>query len=438
MNPVRRLTPKHCALHARSAVIAALLAGTLCAAPANSGSAPTYSKDVAPILYKNCASCHRAGEIAPMSLLTYKETRPWAASIREKVTLGEMPPWHSNDPRGTFSNDRRLSVAERDTIVRWVVAGAPEGNPKELPPIPMFAEGWEIGKPDVVLSMSKAYDVPASGTVNYQYFTIPTNFTEDKWVQAIEVRPGERKVVHHILVFVRQQDKQPLPPAFTSIVPAPSAQANGQRQGEARGPGYLLATTAPGTNAMTFQPGTAVRVPAGATLIFQVHYTADGIATKDQSSVGMIFAKQPPQTEIRNSAFVNATFTLPAGSANEQVDSAIRFDEDSHIWALFPHTHLRGKSWSYRLVYPDGHAQDLLSVPKYDFNWQTYYVFSTPVAVPKGARLEATAHYDNSTANKWNPDPTKEVHWGEQTWQEMQYSGITYSVDHPALSASSH
>src|SRR5690242_6281156 len=242
MNPVRRLTPKHCALHARSAVIAALLAGTLCAAPANSGSAPTYSKDVAPILYKNCASCHRAGEIAPMSLLTYKETRPWAASIREKVTLGEMPPWHSNDPRGTFSNDRRLSVAERDTIVRWVVAGAPEGNPKELPPIPMFAEGWEIGKPDVVLSMSKAYDVPASGTVNYQYFTIPTNFTEDKWVQAIEVRPGERKVVHHILVFVRQQDKQPLPPAFTAIVPAPSAQANGQRQGEARGPGYLLAT----------------------------------------------------------------------------------------------------------------------------------------------------------------------------------------------------
>ena len=417
-----------------------VLGGLLYAAPAISGSTPTYSKDVAPIIYKNCASCHRAGEIAPMSLLTYKETRPWAASIREKVALGEMPPWHSNDPHGMFSNDRRLSQAEKDTIVRWAVGGAPEGNPKDLPSVPKFTEGWEIGTPDVVLSMAKPYDVPASGTVNYQYFTIPTNFTEDKWVQSIEVRPGERRVVHHILVFVRQQGSQPPKPAFTSVVPPPSASgsasANGERQGEVRGPGYLLATTAPGTNAMTFQPGAAVRIPAGATLIFQVHYTANGTAAKDQSSVGMIFAKQAPETEIRNSAFVNATFTLPAGSANEEVDSAIRFDQDSHIWALFPHTHLRGKSWSYRLVYPDGHAQELLTVPKYDFNWQTYYVFATPVAVPQGSRLEATAHYDNSAANKWNPDPSKDVRWGEQTWQEMQYSGITYSVDHPAQSAS--
>lgn len=374
-----------------------------------------------------------------MSLLTYKETRPWAASIREKVTLGDMPPWHSSDPHGTFSNDRRMSSAEKDTLVRWVTAGAPEGDPKDLPPTPKFTEGWEIGTPDAVFTMTKPFDVVASGTINYQYFTIPTNFSEDKWVQAIEVRPGERKVVHHILVFVREAGKTAPRPAFTAVVPPPpSAAANGQSQNEVRGPGTLLATTAPGTNAMTCQPGTALRIPAGATLIFQVHYTANGTAAKDQSSVGMIFAKEPPQKEIRNSAFVNATFTIPAGTADKEVDSAIRFDEDVHIWALFPHTHLRGKSWSYKLVYPDGHSQDVLSVPKYDFNWQTYYVFTTPLAVPKGSRLEATAHYDNSAANKWNPDATKDVHWGEQTWQEMQYSGITYSVDDPAKPVSNN
>ena len=371
-----------------------------------------------------------------MSLLTYKETRPWARAIREKVALGEMPPWHSSDPHGTFSNDRRMTSEEKDTIARWVAGGAPEGDAKDLPVLPKFAEGWEIGTPDVVLTMQKPFDVVASGTINYQYFTIPTNFTEDKWVQAIEVRPGERKVVHHILVFVREPGKQAARPAFTMVVPAPPATASGQPQNEVRGPGTLLATTAPGTNAMTYAPGTALRIPAGSTLIFQVHYTANGTSSKDQSSVGMIFAKQPPPTEIRNSAFVNATFDIPAGAADTEVDSAIRFDDDVHIWALFPHTHLRGKSWSYRLVYPDGHSQDVLSVPKYDFNWQTYYVFATPLAVPKGSRLEATAHYDNSLSNKWNPDPTKDVRWGEQTWQEMQYSGITYSVDGSKHSAS--
>jgi hypothetical protein len=367
-----------------------------------------------------------------MSLLTYKEARPWAKAIREKVSLGEMPPWHSSDPHGTFSNDRRLTDEDKDTLERWATSGAPEGDPKDLPPTPKFTEGWEIGTPDAVFTMTKPYDVAASGTINYQYFTIPTNFTEDKWVQAVEVRPGERRVVHHILVFVREPGKQVRSPAFTPVVPPLPPTASGQ-QGEARGPGSLIATTAPGTNAMTFQPGTAMRVKAGATLVLQVHYTANGTAAKDQSSVGMIFAKQPPEKEIHNSAFVNATFTIPAGSADKEVDSAIRFDEDSHIWALFPHTHLRGKSWSYRLVYPDGHSQEVLTVPRYDFNWQTYYVFTTPLAVPKGARLEAFAHYDNSETNQWNPDPKKDVHWGEQTWQEMQYSGITYSVDKPLV-----
>ena len=392
----------------------------------SNGNAPTFSKDVAPIIYRNCASCHRSGEIAPMSLLTYEEVRPWAKAIREKVSLGQMPPWHANAPRGAFSNDRRLTDQEKDTLIRWAGNGAPQGDPKDLPPAPKFADGWEIGKPDAVIAMAKSYDVPASGTVAYQYFTAPTNFTEDKWIQAIEVRPGARKVVHHILVFARAPENAPPETGYLQVVPK---LGSGGARGEGRG--ALIATTAPGTNALVFDPGTALLIKAGSVLTFQVHYTASGAAAADRSSVGVIFAKEPPRQRIRTSAFMNPLFRLPPGAPNEAVESAIEFTEDVHIYALFPHTHLRGKSWEYRMVYPDGRKETVLSVPQYDFNWQTYYVFAKPLAVPKGARLEATAHFDNSPNNKFNPDATVEVRWGEQTWQEMQYSGITYAIDAP-------
>jgi hypothetical protein len=408
---------------------------------AQTKSAPTFSRDVAPILYKNCASCHRPGEIAPMPLLTYEQTRPWAKSIREKVALDQMPPWHAAEPRGTFSNDRRLSAAEKETLIQWATTGAPKGDPKDLPPMPKFTDGWEIGTPDLVLSMAKPFEVPPSGTINYQYFTVPTNFTEDKWVQSIEVRPGARSVVHHILVFCREPDAQPRTPAFVQVPPKSSPEST--KAGTDRplaqqpsGPGTLIATTAPGTNAMSFEPGSAMRIKAGSTLLLQIHYTAGGKLTEDRSSVGMIFAKQAKQ-EIRNSAFVNVLLKIPPGAANQEVDSAIEFKQDVHITALFPHTHLRGKSWQYRMVYPDGRSEVVLSVPKYDFNWQTYYVFAQPLAAPKGARLEAAAYYDNSAANPSNPDPKIEVHWGEQTWQEMQYSGTSYFVDQPDRSTAS-
>ncbi|HWZ33799.1 MAG TPA: hypothetical protein VNX18_20810 [Bryobacteraceae bacterium] len=396
---------------------------------------PTFSKDVAPILNKNCASCHRPGDIGPMPLLTYEQARPWARSIREKVSLGQMPPWHSVDPHGTFSNDRRLSDADKKTLIDWASNGAPEGNPKDLPSAPKFAEGWEIGQPDAVFTMEKPYSVPDKGTISYQYMQIPTNFTEDKWVQAIEVRPGTRSVVHHVLVFVRDPGT---PVRLMSFVPvAPKSAGPGARNQGASGggPGNLIATTAPGTNAMTFEPGMAVKVKAGATLVLQIHYTANGKAATDQTSVGMIYAKEPPRLEIHNSAFMQPMFKIPAGADNEAVDSAIEFKEDVHVTALFPHTHLRGKSWEYRLTYPDGRTDVVLAVPHYDFNWQTYYVFAKPLAVPKGSRLDATAHYDNSTSNKWNPDPTADVRWGDQTWQEMQYTGITYFVDQPAATS---
>jgi hypothetical protein len=408
---------------------AAVLALTVFGMTRTTAATPTFSKDVAPIIYKNCASCHRPGDIAPMSLLTYENARPWAKAIREQVATGQMPPWHATQPHGTFLNDRRLSEADRDTLIRWVDGGALKGNPKDLPPMPKFSDGWEIGTPDVVLSMSQDYEVPSSGTVAYQYFQVPTNFTEDKWVQAIEVRPGTRGVVHHILVFCREPGaRKPREVGYVSVVP--KMQQRGARADS------LIGTTAPGTNAMIFRPGTALMVKAGSVLILQMHYTTNGLAAKDKSSVGMIFAKQPPQLEMRTGAFVNPLFVIPPGASNHQVDSAIEFTEDAHIWGLIPHTHLRGKRWEYRVVYPDGRAEVVLSVPKYDFNWQTYYLFSKPLAVTKGTRLEATAHYDNSTANAFNPNPEAQVRWGDQTWEEMQYTGITYSIDSQRLQPS--
>jgi hypothetical protein len=393
---------------------------------------PTFSKDIAPILYKNCVTCHRPGEIAPMSLLTFEDARPYAKAIRDEVVEGHMPPWHADPAHGTFLNERRLTEADKQTIVRWANGGSPKGDPKDLPPIPSFPEGWTIGRPDAVFSMPAEYEVPAEGVVEYQYFEVPTNFTADKWIQAIEIRPGTRRVVHHVLVYAREPGPSTRPNVLKlrSDLDIPRrAPAEGQPRRQPRRLGSLIATTAPGTNAMIFRPGTALQIKAGAVLTFQVHYTTDGEAAKDRSNVGMIFAKEPPAQEIRSYHFINGQLAIPAGAADHRVGSEVGFTQDVTVWGLFPHTHLRGKSWEYRLVLPDGRSRVILSVPRYDFNWQTYYMFAEPLKVPAGGRIEATAVYDNSAANRSNPDAKVEVRWGDQTWEEMQYTGITYSVD---------
>ena len=414
---------------------------SIVAAMAQSGETPTFSKDVAPILFKNCVNCHRPGEMAPMSLLTYAQARPFARSIREKVELGTMPPWHAEAPAGTFLNERQLTSTEKGILVRWASNGAPEGDPKDMPPVPSFPTGWTIGTPDAIFTMAQPYNVPTSGEIAYQFVQIPTNFTEDKWAQAIEIRPGVRSVVHHVLVFASEPGGTPRQQPFVQrpgggngrgaaqVAPALAAALRGRAQNAATNRGPLIATTAPGTNAQLFQPGKAMRIKAGSVLTLQIHYTATGKAEKDSTSVGFIFAKEPPQQEVRSSAFVNAQLTIPAGATNHRVDSVIDFNQDAHIVALFPHTHLRGKNWEYQLTYPDGREEVVLAVPRYDFNWQTYYQFAKPIAAPKGSTLRAIAHYDNSANNKANPDPKVEVRWGDQTWEEMQYSGITYTVD---------
>lgn len=392
---------------------------------------PTFSNDVAPIFYKHCASCHRPGDIAPMSLLTYEDARPYARSIRTKVADGLMPPWHADAPAGAFRNDRRLSSTEKETIVAWVAAGAPKGNEADLPPAPIFPAGWSVGTPDVVLTMEKAYEVAAVGEIPYQYFEIPTNFTEDKWVQAIELKPGALPVVHHILAFSREPGGGRRAPVYTARVPDLAEVRRNAAPGfaGAANRGALIATTAPGTNALVFQPGEAMLIKAGSIITFQVHYTASGKAMSDRSSIGFVFAKQPPRREVRSGSFTNVLLAIPPGAAHHPVDAAVEFNVDTRVLALFPHTHLRGTEWEYRLVHPDGRSTVVLSVPRYDFNWQTYYEFAEPLMVPKGARLEARAHYDNSAANKFNPDPKVEVRWGEQTWEEMHYTGITFTVD---------
>jgi len=396
---------------------------------------PTYTRDVAPILYKNCVACHRAGEIAPMSLMTYAEVRPWARTIRQATAQGIMPPWHAAAPAGTFENERRLTDVEKDVIARWVAAGAPQGDPKDLPSPPHFTEGWQIGKPDVVFEMPEEYAVPASGTIEYEYFYIPTNFTEPKWLQAIEVRPGNRELVHHVLAFYQAPPDGPrMAPALKFIpehMKLPERKRGSRPPQKPVGPSRIIATYAPGTNPQVFRPGTALRLAPGGVLELQMHYTANGKAGTDRTRVGMIFAKEPPQHELRAGQFMNATVSIPPGASSHQVDTEVELVQDVTLWGVFPHTHVRGNKWEYKLAMPDGTVKPLLSVPNYDFNWQTYYMFKEPLSLPKGARILSSAWYDNSDKNPSNPDPKAEVKWGDQTWEEMQYTGILYTVKNP-------
>lgn len=404
--------------------------------------APTFSKDVAPILYKNCAGCHRPGEIAPMALLTYKDVRPWAKSIRDEVADRTMPPWHADPKHGRFTNDRSLSDAERDTIVKWANAGAPEGDPKELPPLPTFTEGWTIGKPDLVLTIPE-YTVPADGFIEYEYIEIPTNLTEDKWIQAFEVRPGNRSVVHHVIVSARPPQPERRPGAFRPApgMAIPAGQTGGPAEKEEqrqrginkyprpRGTGAMIGGFAPGTEAHVYEPGTALLLRAGSTLILQMHYTTSGTEATDRTSIGLRFATAPPKEELRLTSLVNGSLRIPPGDPNYSISAEMTTMADVTLRQILPHTHLRGKSWEYSAVYPDGRKEIILSVPRYDFNWQTSYQFAEPLKLPRGTKIIAVAHYDNSAGNPSNPDPKKEVTWGDQTWEEMMFTSFVFSID---------
>ena len=420
---------------------------------AQANAAPTFSRDVAPIMYAKCVSCHRPGEVAPMSLLTFKDVRPWAGAIREKVAARVMPPWHADRQYGTFRNNLSLTQPEIDTIVQWVAAGAREGDPSAMPAVPTFADGWQIGKPDQVFEMTSAFQVPARGTIEYQYFEVPTNFMEDRWMQAGEVRAGDRAHVHHIIVYVKEPQPRPRPavvtirpippaggfPARPSAPPAaagaPGTAARASTAGAQSTPApsrttdNMLVNWAVGEDAPIFQRGMAKRIPAGSTLIFQVHYTTNGTPGQDRSKLGLIFSKDAPEREVRTGAVANPLFMIPAGAASHQVEAEATFTEDVKVWTMHPHMHLRGKDMTYTATYPDGRQDVVLRVPKFDFGWQTDYWLAEPLLLPKGSKLHVSAHFDNSAANKANPDPTAAVRWGDQTWEEMMIGFFTYTVE---------
>jgi hypothetical protein len=369
----------------------------------------TFSKDVAPIFYKRCVECHRSGEIAPMSLMSYKDARPWAKAIKEKILERKMPPWLADPRYDHFENSRRLSQNEIDTLVAWVDGGALPGDEKDLPPPPKFEPGWIIGKPDVVLALQEEVSVPADGVIPYRYYTVPTQFTEDKWIQAAEIRPGNRGVVHHIIVFVQE------PGAKTGSGP--------------EGRGFKLAGFAPGEQPKVFPTGTAKLVKAGSNLNFQLHYTPNGKPAKDRSHIGLIFAREPVRKKVLTGTATNFQFVIPPGDPNFEVKSSWTAKEDVRLVDLMPHMHLRGKDFTYTAVYPDGRSEIVLQVPKYDFNWQLLYRFKEPLLLPKGSRLDCVAHFDNSPNNKYNPDPAKEVRWGPQTWEEMMIGWFDYVTE---------
>ena len=391
------------------ALAAASLAATVILGANVAGSKPTYTKDVASILNRRCVECHRAGEAAPMTFTSYKEVRPWAKAIKERVAVRAMPPWLADPAHGSFKNDRRMSDQEIETIAAWVANGAPEGNPADLPPAPKFETGWNIGKPDQTFDIGTDFDVPAEGTVPYKYFTVPTNFTEDKWIEAAEVRPDKRGVVHHIIVFIQEPGQ------------------NNTSRGGGTG-GNLLVGYAPGEQALVLEPGTARLVKAGSMFRFQVHYTTNGKATKDRSYIGVRYAKETPKFRALTGNALNFSFKIPAGDPAHEVKSTWTAKEDVILSGFMPHMHLRGKDFKYTVVFPDGREEVLLSVPKYDFNWQLAYELKEPLKLPKGTRIDCVAHFDNSPNNKYNPDPTKEVKWGDQTWEEMMIGWFTYKV----------
>jgi len=399
--------------------------GLMLAATPALANPPTFSKDVAPILYKSCVECHRPDAMAPMALISYEDARPWARAIKQKVTRREMPPWGADPAIGQFSNDVSLKQSEIDTIAAWVDGGAPQGNPAELPSVPKFAAGWSIGKPDLIFKMQQPFNVPADGTVPYSYVTIPTNLKEDIWIRGVELKPTDRRVVHHIISTLVEGNGKPPDPE-------PKLTRDPSRKELGGGLGGLV----PGRLYSLYEDGVARKIPAGADIVLQMHYTTIGQPITDQTEIGIVLAKEPP-AKLRaegGGAIPNMGFAIPPGDPNYEVVGKQTFDRDIFLSSLYPHMHVRGKDAQYSIIYPDGREEVVLRVPKYDFNWQLSYKLAEPKFMPKGSTLKVTMHYDNSTGNRFNPDPTATVRWGEQTWEEMML-GYYGTIELPGSTA---
>ncbi len=410
---------------------------------------PTFTKDVAPILYRNCVQCHRPGDVAPMSLLDYKSVRPWAKAIRTAVISRKMPPWFADPHYGKFSNDARLPDRDVETIKAWVDSGATEGNAGDLAPAPTFVEGWHLGKPDIVIDIGEDYKI-TPGEDAYEHFTVDTKFTEGRWIRAAEIMPGNRQVVHHVHVILIPQDQQTAAPSSTLAMPqlssfliregkltriredapvvndacATNAPALPHLTGFQEG---ALASFLPGRPPDVFPAGAAKWVPPGAKLEFVIHYArSSGKLQTDRTSVGLYLAPGPPEQVLRRMDLRNFFLRIPAGAPNHEVKRCLTFEKNTLLLSFTPHMHYRGKDVTYELIRPDGKHEILLAVPRYDFNWQLVYRLIQPAYVEKDSVLIVTAHYDNSANNAANPDPAKAIRWGDKTEEEMMTSWIEY------------
>ncbi len=368
----------------------------------NEDSPVTYSNQIARLFNDRCVECHRAGEIGPFPMTSYDDVAGWGEMIAEVVRERRMPPWHAHPDHGTFLNERRLTDAERDLIVTWVENGCPEGDPAELPEPRKFTEGWALPRaPDAVYAMRDTpVTVPADGGkegVRYQYFEVDPGFTEDKWFNASEVQPGAREVVHHIIVFAKPE---------------------GDRR---RRDWVFLTAYVPGLRLQGLLEGAAKRIPAGSTFVFEVHYTPNGREQQDLSRVGFNFVDADTVThEVITTEVVKADFAIPPQESHAEFTAqSAAAPAPLTLVSMSPHMHLRGKSFRYELLLPDGGREVLLDVPEYDFNWQTRYVLAEPRELPAGTRMLCTAVFDNSEENLANPDPNATVKWGDQSWEEM-------------------
>jgi hypothetical protein len=409
----------------RIGVVALALVGSTAALAATGGSVPTFNKDVLPILQKNCQGCHRPGEVAPMSLLTYKDARPWAKAMKVAVATKKMPPWFAE--YGHFANDRTLSAADVDTLVNWANNGAPEGDAKDAPPPLTFPDGWQI-KPDMIIEMPKAFHVKATGTINYQNIKVKANFPDDMWVVAAEMRAGNPKVVHHMRAIVVPPGSSWMSKAEYGVAYEEGSEAMaGAREGT-----DLLGKYNPGLGAQHFDvDGSAKFVPKGSDIVFNIHYTAVGSEQDDLSKVGLVFAKHPPERRYWMSPGTPAAFNLviPAGAENQEVVSQVTIGVDhAELVYIQPHMHLRGKDYELDAIYPTGEKQEIFK-GIWNFDWQVGYQLEKPLPLPKGTKLLAIAHYDNSLNNKYNPDPNKTIVWGDQNWDEMQSGFLGVVVD---------
>jgi hypothetical protein len=406
------------------------------AVPAN----PTFNKDVLPILQRNCQECHRPGAIAPMSFLTYKDTRPYARAIVKAVESRTMPPWFADPAVGHFENAKVLTREEIATLTAWAAKGAAEGDAKDRPAPVVFNDGWTIGQPDLVVTMPRDIELPATGIIDQQNVLVYAHFDKDMWVKAAEVRPGNPRAVHHMKAWIRPPNSLWMKDAPEGVLYSPPRGAlgvDGAPQVAALSEtGYrpvqdILAKYNPGVEGQEFATGRAAKfIAAGSDIVFEVHYTATGKREIDRSSVGIVLAAGPPaQRHLTTTAISARDFEIPAGAPNHEVRGETVVNDPAKLVWVQPHMHYRARNYELTVVYPDGREEIVLRVPNYRFDWQVGYELAEPLELPKGTKLKTVARYDNSPANKFNPDPTKNVKYGAQSWDEMHVTFVGILID---------